>query len=72
MNIDFPSETEEEAAEGETKPKSQNWMEQAEKRLELLKLEVEKENADESDDEDDWFGSDDDLDDDISDDDSSS
>lgn len=43
-----------------------NWMEKAEKRFELLKLEVEKEKGD--DDEGDSWDSSDDLDDDISDD----
>ena len=45
-----------EAASGETKTKSNNWMEEAEKRLELLKLRVEKEGKDEDDDDDDWDG----------------
>lgn len=58
------------AETGEDNAKSQNWMEEAEKRLELLKLEVEKEAGDEED-EDDWEDSDEDEDkDDFSDDDS--
>nr|CAG4636899.1 EOG090X03TK [Ceriodaphnia reticulata]SVE72853.1 EOG090X03TK [Ceriodaphnia reticulata] len=51
-------EDEDEEASGETKPQQNNWMEQAEKRLELLKLRVEKEGKDEDDDSDDWDDSD--------------
>lgn len=48
-------DTEEGASVG--KEKQQNWMEQAEKRLELLKLEVDKELGDEEEDE--WDDDDD-------------
>ena len=48
----------EDSSPSDEKPKDKNWMEEAEKRLQLLKLEVEKGNKD--DDEDDWSDSDDD------------
>ncbi len=63
---------EDEEASGETKPQQNNWMEQAEKRLELLKLRVEKEGKGGDDDEDDWDDSDCSDDGDFSDEDSSS
>lgn len=46
---------EDETETKEPKPRQNNWMEEAEKRLELLKLEVEKEDKDDNDD---WDGSD--------------
>lgn len=54
MYLFFSDEDETEGKE--PKPKQNNWMEAAEKRLELLKLEVEKDDKDDSDD--DWGGSD--------------
>lgn len=55
----FTSEDDGEIESGETKRKPTNWMEEAEKRLELLKLRVEKDGEDDDDEEDDWddFGS---------------
>lgn len=63
---------EEESNNKDGKPQQKNWMEEAEKRLELLKLEVEKENKDGDTDEDDWSDSDEENFDDCSDEDSSS
>ena len=57
MGIHYFIEEEEDVAPGKEKPKQQkNWMEEAQKRLELLKLEIEKENNEDAEDEDDWDG----------------
>merc|ERR1712071_524535 len=58
QKLEKPKETDEDSSPSDEKPKDKNWMEEAEKRLQLLKLEVEKGNKD--DDEDDWSDSDDD------------